>query len=222
MKKILRQFLILLFLVFIFYSQADATNFGVLLGLSTPNDQVNNVYNRSNFDTLGNLFREGTKLGYHVGLKLRVNMSDNLLFVGGIAYHKFPQSTIEVKDPTNNTEVITTITTSQNAVPITAGVNFFIIKKFIGLYAVGDLSYNYLFNTVDYDKAGLAVNMISMIEQFDKSDSRIGFGLGAGADLDVQIVTLNLEVKYNFINLIGAKDGEEAKAFVSVSLGAFF
>ena len=221
MKKILNPLLIILLFGFIIYSRADATGLGILIGLSTPSNQINNVYNSNSLSDGSNLFREGTKLGYHIGAKLRVNMSDNLLFVGGIAYHKFPQTSIDVKDPTNNS-VITTIKTSQNVIPITAGVNFYLLKQFIGLYAVGDLSYNYLFNTVEYEKAGLAANIISNIEQFDKSNSRIGFGLGAGADLDVKVITLNLEVKYNYINLIGQKAGEESKAFLSVSLGAFF
>jgi len=79
------------------------------------------------------------------------------------------------------------------------------------------LTYNYLFSSVDYPKGDVDLPIST-----SPSDSRIGFGLGAGVDLDVQLVTLNLEVKYNYINLIGQAAGEEAKAFISLSLGAFF
>ena len=216
MKQILKPILIIFLFIGIFYSRADATNFGVLLGLSTPNDQVNNVYNSNSITDVGKLFREGSKLGYHFGAKVRMEMSDNLYFVGGIAYHKFPETTIEVRHPITDS-LLTTLKTSQNVVPITAGINFFIIKKFIGVYAVGDLTYNYLFSSVDYPKGDVDLPIST-----SPSDSRIGFGLGAGVDLDVQLVTLNLEVKYNYINLIGQAAGEEAKAFISLSLGAFF
>lgn len=218
MKNILRPFVIVLLFGLFIYTRANATGFGFYFGLSTPNDQINNVYNSSKLDNgVYDMFREGTKLGYHVGAKIRVGMSDNLFFVGGIAYHKFPQTTIDVKDPTRNDTVIATLQTSQNVIPITAGVNFFLIKQFIGLYAVGELTYNYVSSSVDYNQGSIPLSISK-----SPTDSRIGFGLGAGSDFDIKLITLNLEIKYNYINLIGQKAGEESKAFVSVSLGAIF
>ena len=217
MKKILRPFLLLSFFGLIFYSHADATGFGILIGLSTPSNQINNVYNSNNLSDFGNMYREGTKLGYHIGIRGRMNLSDNLQFVGGIAYHKFPQTTIQVINPNSPYDTLASFNTSQNVIPITAGVNFYLLKQFIGLYGVGELSYNYISNSVDVFYGDLPISTSK-----SPTDSRIGFGIGAGADLDVKLVTLNLEVKYNYINLIGQKAGEEAKAFISVSLGAFF
>ncbi|MBI5324667.1 MAG: outer membrane beta-barrel protein [Ignavibacteriae bacterium] len=217
MKKNLKPLLIILCFGIIIYSNANATSLGILIGLSTPSNQINNVYNSNSLSDFGNMYREGAKLGYHIGIRGRMDLSDNLQFVGGIAYHKFPQTTIQVINPNSPYDTLASLNTSQNVIPITAGVNFFLLKKFIGLYGVGELSYNYISNSVDVYYGSLPVAISK-----SPTDSRIGFGLGAGADLDVKLITINLEVKYNYINLIGQKAGEEAKAFVSVSLGAFF
>ncbi len=189
---------------------------GVNIGLSTPNNELNNIYNSSSIQNVGNFVRQGTKLGYHVGIRGRLNLSDNLMFVGGIAYHKFPQTSISIFNPSSPNDTIT-LSVTENVIPITAGVNYYIIKQFIGLYGVGELSYNYISSSVDAQYGSIPVQLSK-----SPTDSRIGFGIGAGMDLDVKLVTLNLEAKYNMINLIGQKAGEQSKAFVSVALGVFF
>ncbi|MFP4528005.1 MAG: outer membrane beta-barrel protein [Candidatus Kapaibacterium sp.] len=192
---------------------------GFHLGLSTPNDQVNDIYNRDRFednDSARNFVRDGTKAGYHIGMKARVSLTDNVLFVGSIAWNKFPQTDIYVTDPETG-EVLTTLKSSQNIIPIGAGINFYLLRSFIGVYATGDLTYNYITSSVDYESEGIPIPLSS-----SPTDNRVGFGLGAGADLDLGLLTINLEGKYNQANLIGKESDEEAKAYYTLTLGIYF
>lgn len=192
------------------------------LGLSTPNDQVNNIYNSGTLegqDVLGRLWREGTKLGYHLGIGLRLPLDENFKFVGGIAWHRFPETKIEIKDQTSQ-NLLATLQTTQNVFPINAGVNFYpLITDFINIYGTGELTYNFISSTVDYVK-----NDITFPLNIDTApmDNRVGFGLGVGFDIDIKLLILNLEAKYNFMNLIGKESGEPDKTYFTLSLGVVF
>lgn len=201
---------------------------GFFIGLATPNDQINNVYNDQQWEYatseqngLANFFSRGAKTGYTLGAKLRIRMSDNVNLYGGIAWARFPESTVDLIDPDNG-NTIATFQITNNIVPVTGGIDLYIIKDFIdiiNIYGVGEISYNYISNSVDYQSnsgVSLAYN------NNNPADSRLGFGLGAGFDFDLKLVTLNLEAKYNYLNLIGQSGGEEAKDYLSVTTGIFF
>ncbi|MFC2130715.1 outer membrane beta-barrel protein [Bacteroidota bacterium] len=196
------------------------TGFGLFAGLSAPNDQMNNIYNSSKIEfseeSIGNFIREGTEAGYHIGAKVRFSLAGDFMFTGSAAWHKFPQSNIDVMDPVNDT-ALAVLTTTQNIIPITVGMNYYIINSTIGVYGTGELSYNYIYNSVDADYQGVPIPL-----EESPTDSRVGFGLGAGVDFDATLVTLNLEAKYSIANLIGKESGEETKSFFSLSLGIFF
>jgi hypothetical protein len=220
--KIYSGFAVLLIVFgFLFTSSAYSTEIGFVFGLSTPNDQVNNVYNGNPFksiDSMQNWYKQGANSGFHIGLRARFDMSDNFNFVGGIAWHRFPQSKIEISD-TQSRVVLATLKTTQNIIPISAGVQFYLIKSIVGVYGIGELTYNYISNTVDVTYAG---QDIPLNLNLNPTDSRIGFGIGAGADLDIKLVKLNLEGRYNLANFIGATAEEKSKAYFSLSLGVYF
>ncbi len=195
------------------------TNFGFFAGLSTPNDEINNINNSSlNLKGLesGKWLREAASLGYHIGGKMRFSLSDNFSFTGSAAWHKFPQSTIDVTDPVSG-DTLAILKTTQNIIPITVGMNYYIINSTIGVYGTGELAYNYIHNSVDVDYEGVPIS----IEELP-TDNRVGFGLGAGVDLDLKLLMLNLEAKYNISNFIGKVSNEETKSYFTLSLGVYF
>lgn len=217
---------IILIIVAVILSSGAAqskTKFGLVAGLSTPNDNVNDVYNGtpSSLSQVGNLFREGAATGYHIGAKLRYQISDNVDLHGGVALHRFPESEIIVYDPDypeDKENALAVLKTTQNYIPITAGINFFLMRELIGVYGVGELSYNLMSSSVDVVHDGQDIPV-----QFDEpSDSRVGVGIGAGIDIDIKILTGNIEAKYNIANLIGKEDDEETKAYFSLSFGVYF
>ena len=225
MKKIIILFSLFVGLSFSAYSQIDI---GLRLGLSTPNDRINDVYNSSNLkfskiidgnytDVYGDLKREGTKSGYHIGMVGRVSLSDDFVFVGGLTYHKFPLTELKVEDIESTEDIENAVyEANQSYITLNAGVNYYFLELIVDVYGVGELQYNYLSSDV---------NLIDGIDLFpptmNPTDSRVGAGLGLGVDLDLKLVTLNLEGKYNFANLVGMEDTESSKNYFSLSLCVF-
>lgn len=217
----MRKLVIILFVyLLVFSSKSNAlTNVGFYFGLSTPNDQINNVYNSNDYTTksgIVNFIRGGMSSGYHIGAIGRFDLSDDFSIVGGIAWHKFPQTKIDVTDPTTG-DTVASLETSQNIIPINVGVNYYLLRTIVGVYGTGQLTYNYISNSVDYNYKNVPISLNQ-----SPTDNRVGFGLGAGVDIDVVLMTLNLEAKYNIVNLIGKKTDEPTKSYFSLSLGVLF
>jgi hypothetical protein len=220
MKRSIVLFAFVFVSLIINYSTAKSLmGIGFFAGLSTPNDQINNVYNSNNIN-IGNgfadLLREGTKLGYHLGLKGRLSLADNVAFTGSAAWHRFPDTKLTMVDPDTKQE-IGTLVTSQDIIPITAGINYYLIDSGVGIYGTGELSYNYFANSVSVQST-----QGDILIPGEPDGGRVGFGIGAGIDINLVLVNANLEAKYNVSNLIGKSDGEQNKAYYTLSLGIFF
>lgn len=188
-------------------------------GLSTPNDMISKVYSNENLTSnnigSGNFFTENADMGYHLGVAARIELSDMFHFVGGVEFHRFPRSEFKIKDP--QTGEIHQFKSTQNIFPIHAGINLaFINTNLVNVYTTGGFAYNYISNSVDYvtDDSDYSVPL-----DMSPTDSRIGYFLGVGTDLDLQLLKLNLELKYQHINLIGKDSGEPDKQFLAISLG---
>lgn len=196
--------------------------FGFNLGIATPNEYINDIYNKDKvFSKGGNPlkhFYDASKLGYQLGVKLRLPMSENATFIGGIAWARFPETDIDVRDPNDENKVVLTLGTNQNVIPISAGVNYYLFNSTIGLYGTGELTYNLISNSVDYKKGDINIPIAN-----SSTDSRMGFGIGAGFDLNLpSLFTINLEGRYNFTNLIGKVDAEKTKTYATLTLGIYF
>lgn len=206
-------------LFFTFESKAQV-DIGFHAGLSTPNNQINNVYNTDDFNFESgpaNIWREGSKIGYNIKVSARLTMVPVVDFVGALGFHRFPQTDIEVYDPENQDSVVAVLNTTQNIVAFSAGVNFYVIQSVVGVYATGNLAYNYISNTVDYQKGDVSIPVSTL----SPTDSRVGVGFGAGMDFDIELLKLNLEGTFNIINLIGKDPDEENKSFFSLDLGVY-
>ncbi|MFP4368752.1 MAG: outer membrane beta-barrel protein [Candidatus Kapaibacterium sp.] len=210
------------FCLLLLYSEtksAPLLEIGFYGGLSTPNDKINDIYNKDMIeeeDFVGNIFTEGVSAGYHLGVKGRLPLSDNVSFFGSISFNRFPESEIKFRDPETDS-VLAVFTTNQNIVPIAAGVQYYLFKSFINLYATGELDYNYISSSVDYKYGDVDVPISR-----SPADNRLGYGLGLGFDVDITLLRLNLETRYNHINLIGKDDDEEDKTYITVSVGVYF
>lgn len=219
--KIILTFLLLFSTSTLFSQGLDV---GFHIGLSTPNDKIADVYNKNKVtlndstNSIGKFLNGGMDAGYHIGVKGRIELSDNADFVVGFGLHRFPETDIKVTDPQDPTKVLATLTSTTNVVPINAGLNFYLMRSFIGLYATGDLTYNYISSSLDYK--GSSDIPIPLTKS--PTDSRLGFGFGAGMDISLGLIMLNLEAKYNYLNLIGKEEDEGNKSFLSFGLGVYF
>lgn len=197
-------------------------SFGFQVGLSTPSDKIADVYNRKTIGLdsgkVGDFFDNGMKSGYNIGVKIRLPLSDNFTFVGGFSYNKFPESEITVKYPTTTAKMDSVILTSTtNIVPINAGINIYLFKSFLAPYISADLTYNYISSSLDYKYTKISIPLSK-----SEANSRMGFSVGAGMDLNLKLITVNLEGKYHYLNLIGKEDAEAEKSYFTLCAGIYF
>jgi hypothetical protein len=191
---------------------------GIFAGLATPNSEINNIYNSDKLTdgaNANNLVRDAAKTGFDIGIKLRLPINNSLLFNAGISWNSFPKTNILIKSPTNNSSLATLVTT-QNIIPISAGINFYPLTRSLGIYATGELTYNIMNSTVEVT-AGNYSNLDTK-----PTYNRTGIGLGAGIDLDLFLTLINVEAKYNFANVIGKVDNEKAKNYLTLNVGIYF
>ncbi|MGB9771732.1 MAG: hypothetical protein ACPLX7_07120 [Candidatus Kapaibacteriota bacterium] len=218
MKKIF----VVVFFLLLFYAEKNFSapiGIGFSVGLATPNEQLNNVYNSETLslnNKLWNVAREAAKIGYFIGMNLALPLSENIFFKSGIALNRFPQSEVKLIFPgqTSDTVVLKTI---QNFIPISAGIDLFLFRTMISPYISGNLSYFYLANSIDIVKMNQELPIAT-----SKTESRIGAGIGGGVNLDLELVSLNLEAKYWFVNLIGNVKNEPQKNFLTVGVSVIF
>jgi opacity protein-like surface antigen len=186
-------------------------------GLATPNDKINDIYNKKsivwNKDSLANLVNRGLNAGYHLGMNMQMELNEYFSFAGHLGFNSFPEGEIEVKDP-NTGETLAILNTITRIVPISFGLNFYPFKTIISPYATGDISYNYMNSSVS------SSNNIPL--STTPTDSRFGFGFGLGVDMDIKLLNIYLEGKYNYLNLIGKESQEPDKHYFTLVLGVIF
>ena len=217
MKTIIVTFLLCL-ITSVSYSQTSIT---VSAGLATPNDKIKDVYNSERYGNGTNVWDrvlESAALGYNIGARLRFPLSNDFQASVGGAFVRFPGSDVVLQDTATH-QVYATLTSTQNVVPISAGVDYFIFRKLISPYIGAELQYNYISNSVDYPVSGVGVPLNLGKEQID---NRVGAALAVGSMFDLGIVSLNLDIRYHMINLIGATADEKSKQYLWANLGVTF
>ncbi|MFM8455162.1 MAG: hypothetical protein ACKOAK_00190 [Ignavibacteria bacterium] len=211
----------LIFIIFTNLGMKAQSSFGVFAGLATPSDLVNQVYNTDlikSTDVTGVLLREAAISGYTIGARIRQNIDEQFWFTGGVSLARFPQSVIPIINQANALDTLAIMTTIQNVVPIQAGMMYQFNKGLVSLYVIGDVTYNYLMNSVDV----VYNNQSFPLPPEDETKERIGFGVGMGLDVHLKVITASLEAKMNTINFIGRSPSEPEKRFFSLTLGVHF
>ncbi len=209
---------------FVFSGSAEAqTTITIGGGLATPNNKINDVYNGATISDDANktweALRGSTRLGYDLAARVRFTLSDNLQFSGGAGFSRFPQSDIKIVDPATK-DTILSLKSTQNVFPLSAGVDYFIVRTIVSPYIGAELEYNYISSTVDYD-TGTNIS-VPLNLNTAPVDSRVGFAVGAGLMLDLALVAVNVDVRYHLVNLIGRTSEESTKSYLGLNLGVCF
>lgn len=232
MKKILTLLIVSISIITINISNLNAIDIGFYFGLSTPNDKINEIYNKSkvDLDSIEIATKEIAKTGYHFAMKGRLELDDDWDLVFGIGFHRFPETLLEFENPSSDASY--QFKTVQNVVPFNVGVNYYLISaEYFGLYLNADLTYNYVVTTTDFELSpkapSIPLELLGLGEfennkKLSSSDGQIGFGAGAGIDVDLKLLLINLDVKFNLVNVLGKEDGEQAKNYLSIGLGVYF
>lgn len=217
-----RTFIIIVLTVFFFScgktKAGDGIGFGIFGGLSTPNDYITNLYNRNTVDNIIdaplNLIYGTANYGWHIGVdvRIKINKTGNTFLHGSFAWHQFEPVINDVLVDQKPAEPLFSTTTS--VLPVAVGIDYYLFRSLIGFYVRGDVQYNHISNRVNnvYD-------VIDEVKQMpDASNGRLGAALGGGLEINLIAVTAVIEVKYNWINLVGKTEFEKPKNYLSTSL----
>jgi opacity protein-like surface antigen len=219
MKKFLLPVILFFALSAALQSQSK-TSFGFNAGVALPNDAINRLTDDGNITLSDTSFTktkaliEDSKTGYFLTAKLRFAASSKIHFFGGFSWYSFGTAEFELEDIANG-EIVGKYESQTNYVPLSAGVNYYLVQMLADVYLVGELNYNY---------KSTSINIIEGISEIpnDISDNRLGFGLGAGVDIGLGEVKFNVEAKYHQMNFIGAGESEDASNIITLGVGFFF
>lgn len=182
---------------------AHAQSLSIGVGLSTPNEAVSSVYNNITLQDFSEDLKDAASFGYHIQAKYRFGLGESVRFALGAGWHRFPEADIIIKNPQDQKTYV--LTATSNIIPITAGIEYSLVKSAMGVYLMGDLSYNYFINSVglkqEYGDVPFAIN--------DDAQPRVGVGFGAGVDFDLNLLVLDVAAKYNIANLINKANADE-------------
>ncbi len=211
-----RTFIIIVLAVFLFSfgksKAGDGLDFGIFGGLTTPNDYITNLYNRNTVDSL-NMLYGSAKYGFHIGADVRIKLdkNSNSFLHGSFAWHQFEPVINDVVTSTSQKPLFSSTT---SVLPISLGIDYYLFRSFIGLYVRGDVQYNHITTRVN--------NVYDVFDEIkvmpDAQNSRFGAALGGGIEVNLLLIRAALEVKYNWINLVGKTENEQAKNYLSTSL----
>jgi len=217
---------IILFFLLGTFAYSKPMNIGFTVGLALPNDNVSQFFHQiktpvhinDSTTKIGDYLKDkATSAGYILGVKGRIELTERFDLVAGLGIARFNQGQYDLVIPTDTLSA--KIQSTSNIVPLSAGINAYLMRSFIGLYAVGEVSYNY----ISYSSDIVWNNNPSIpISISPKNDSRLGYGLGIGIDFDLSLFKTNLEIKFNSANIIGRVGDEEEKKYGSITLGIIF
>lgn len=229
MKRIFALFVVM-FMLGVYQTKAQGElQFGFTIGASVPSESVGRfsdidkiALNINNKDTLANLSNDIINTGYNIGIRLNLPLSESIMLFGGLSINRFPSSDIVVTDPADPNKVLMTITETNNYIPLEAGACIDVLStSLIDLYGVGNLSFNYLYQTVDLKQKANGITVpVTLTES--KIDNRIGVGLGAGIRLKLKLIELAVEGRFNRTNLLFAENGEANKDYYNFNVFVFF
>ncbi len=205
------RFTFLLLVPLVVWAQSGVSFFG---GLALPSEAVNDIYSRTSIasgDTLRSILREAVRMGYQLGVRTQMGLSERFHFIGGIALVRFPQSRIFVVDPQSG-DTLVRLVTVQNLVPISAGMEVLVLPEVVQVWLNTQLSYTLLNSSTDVEQGELSVPLAIGTQ----NQHRIGGDIGIGAGLALGPVALGAEIRYAISNLIGRSGEERTKRYVSI------
>jgi len=221
---------IILFLFIGTVAYSKPMNIGFTVGLAVPNDDISQFYHyvRDSLKVAPDSTRVGdylldnaTSVGYILGIKGRIELTNRFDLALGIGLARFNDAQYSIVPAVGSLSLDTSfakIQSTTNIVPISAGINAYLLRSFINLYVIGDVTYNYISYSYDIvlkNKPGIPITNST-------SDSRLGYSFGAGLDFDLSLFKINLETKFNAANIIGRVGDEKQKNYGTITVGIIF
>jgi hypothetical protein len=186
-------------------------------GVSTTYDNLQSAFNSTLITTptgVRQLVSDTRLTGAHAAARFMVGLGDNLGFTAAAAYHRFSDLRVNIVDPAMPTASLGDLRVSQSLIPISAGLEYTLLRLGVGVYITGDLSYNFISSFTDGIPPTLATSGLALRDTF----SRVGGSAGVGVDLMLfGVVGVDVCARYNHTNLIGRVGGEPEQTFFTLT-----
>lgn len=219
-------FSLISFLVFATSSFASDKNdnteglrIGIDVGPSLPSTALVDVYDALGESSMVNAYELATSLGYHVGARGRAGLDDAVSLSFGVAYHRFPSFTLNLTDSTGRRLSFATAT---NIVPINVGLALRAPISLFEPYIQGDVLIVHHSTTISEGDKSILLNLVDPGVEVEPAYTRFGAQLSAGIGMNIAGMQPFVEFRYAWTNLVGRPDGEQQKAYASISVGLFF
>ena len=203
-------------------SAAFSQGLGIGGGLSfwTNNDiTLNNVHDLD-------IINKDEKAGLNVNLRVKFN-SGFIAYTLNAGWNRFVISEVSLFEPTSANTYCFTL--SQNIFPVSPGLQLNLIDlKVVNIYLGGEVSFNFIKNSIDNSRSysvgssGVLDNIPSMIMFGDETQFRIGAAPSAGVEINLGVITLDINAKLHYMNVINTKPGEEITTYLMANVSVFF
>lgn len=160
-------------------SKSDS-RFSVSGGVAIPNSEMNNIFNSDKISTVDtsnpmlSYLRPEVGAAYSLSAKLEFALSPSAYFFGGFSLTGLGSDRYELKD-INTLETDGHLLIKSSIYSINAGIDYYIINSNIGIYGIGNLSYNFIANSMSE-----IVSKTTLQLPNNPTDSRLGFTVGLG------------------------------------------
>lgn len=189
---------------------------GIFAGPAVPSDNIANVYDIFE-DDLGDAYSYASSLGYTIGGKVRIGMSNSFSLSGGISFVQFPSQDLVLTDPTSS--VTYTMESTTNIIPVQAGLTWLPIRSILVPYIGGHVLYTYRNTTIS--NGNILEDVFDPGQEIDPTSNSFGASMSAGLEVDLGIRPF-IDLTYMWSNLTGREEGEDVKTFLTITLGLIF
>lgn len=209
MKKIIS--FILLFIIIKSFSFSQGLGIGI-----GPSFWTNNDVSLEKF----NLINKDLKPGYNLNLRIKFD-NDLVTYTINGGWNKFSISDVTITDP--KTGDIYDLSLSQNIFPISPGIQLNLIRlNPIKIYIAGDISLNIIKNSIDIKRKIASQNIPIPVIFGEDTEYRGGVAPGIGVELGLGLLTVDVNAKLHYMNLINKKDDEPTTSFLMTNVSVFF
>jgi hypothetical protein len=165
------------------------------------------------------LINKDEKVGFNANLRLKFH-SGFLTYTINAGWNRFVISGVLFEPYSNLGTSNFNFTLSQNIFPIAAGLQVNLIDVgLINIYVGGEAGCSFIKNSID--NSGNS-QIPSMIMFGDETQLRFGAAPSAGVEINLGIITLDVNARLQFMNLINRKEGEELATYLMANVSVFF
>lgn len=194
----------------------DDNKEGLVLGLfggpAVPSENIANVYDILE-DDLGDAYDYASGLGFTLGGKARIGLSNSLSLSGGISFVQFPAQDLRLTDSTGKTHHLES---TSNIIPVQAGLTWLPIRSVIIPYIGAHAMYTYRNTAVS--NGSLIEDIFEPGQEIDPTVSSFGASVSAGMEINLGIRPF-IDLTYMWSNLTGRAEGEDVKSFLTITIG---